>query len=239
MRDFSLNSERRVKRLAMGREGAPLIIIDDAFADPAGIAELAATAGFETVRGRGNHFPGVRSPLPDEYAEAMGTLIDDQHTSFGLAAGAAGEATLNHLQMVTTPRAELSLPQRLPHFDTFDPNQVACLHYLTEEDRGGTDFYRHRATGFERISPERFRPYTETLVAEVRRLGHPPADYITKETEQFERIERVDAVFNRVILYFSNSLHSGRIPDDAPLSADPQVGRLMASVFLRFGDLSA
>lgn len=234
MADFALHPGRKATRLSLGEERAPLVTIDDAFADADTLLRAASSLCFEPVRGQGNHFPGVRAPLPRAYAEAMVRLIHQHAADFGVSAEGPYDVTLNHLQMVTTPRERLSLPQRLPHFDTFDPFQVACLHYLTPDDRGGTDFYRHRATGFERISPERFRPYTETLVQELRRHGHPVADYITGSNDQFEVIHRVAPAFNRVILYFSNSLHSGRIPQDAPLTDDPEDGRIMASVFVRF-----
>jgi hypothetical protein len=42
------------------------------------------------------------------------------------------------------------------------------------------------------------------------------------------------ARFNRLLVYRSCSLHSGIIPSDTRLSADPRVGRLTVNLFLDF-----
>ncbi|NRA31554.1 MAG: hypothetical protein HRU11_14995 [Parvularculaceae bacterium] len=234
MSDFQLNSDRQERLTILGHEGAPLLIVDHAFAEPEKLVDLAKSASFQRVEGNGNHFPGVRSELPDSYPAALLALLDAHKEQFSLADLQPHQVTLNHLQMVTTPPAQLSLPQRFPHFDTFDSRQIAFLHYLTEDDHGGTDFYRHRATGFERIHPDRFRPYTGKLVEQVTRAGMPPADYIRESNDMFEKIESVPSRFNRLIVYFSNSLHSGFIPKITDLSADPAKGRLMATSFIHF-----
>lgn len=231
---FDLNPRRRCALARLGEDRAPLLVVDDAFAEPEALVLHARSLRFQEVRGEGNHFPGVRAPLPGAYAEAMAGLLGSYDDIFGALAAKSAEVMLNHAQMVTTPPPALTLPQRLPHFDTFDPGQVAFLHYLTSEDFGGTDFYRHRSTGFERIMPERFRHYTATLAREIMQDGHPSPDYIRGSTERFVCTHSVEPRFNRVIAYFSNSLHSGHIRKGTELSADPARGRLMASVFVRF-----
>ena len=42
----------------------------------------------------------------------------------------------------------------------------------------------------------------------------------------------VEGVFNRLIVYRRNSLHSGRIDNGRPLPADPQQGRLSINAFI-------
>lgn len=217
----------------IGEQKSPLLVIDDAFADPDAIVELAARASFTPVEGRGNHYPGIRAPLPVAYAEAMAHLLGPDLETFGLT-GVKREVTLNHLQIVTTRPEALALPQRVPHFDTMEPRQIALLHYLTREDMGGTDFYRYRATGDERITIDRFKPYTEHLVESLRTLGPPPQDYMRDEDRRYERIGACEARFNRVVAYFSNALHSGRIPAAASLSANAREGRLTATTFLKY-----
>lgn len=234
MSDFQLNNDRRETLVRLGAEGAPLLIIDDAFSRPEALVQMAASAPFRQVEGAGNHFPGVRAQLPESYPQSLLVLLEAYRDQFSIDAIENHHVTLNHLQMVTTAPEQLSLPQRFPHFDTFDDRQVAFLHYLTANDHGGTDFYRHRATGFERIRAERFRPYTSKLVEQVTSSGMPPSDYIRGSNEMFERIESVASRFNRLIVYFSNSLHSGMIRSDANLSADPAKGRLMATSFIHF-----
>lgn len=223
----------RLERI--GEEKLPLLIIDDAMAAPDELLAFASGATFTEEKGPGNHFPGVRAPLPESYARAVEALVAPHLDHFGLAGHGPGTIALNTLQMVTRPAAGLNLPQRLPHFDTFENHQLAALHYLGSAGHHGTDFYRHRSTGMERITPERFHPYTQQLVGEVKARG-APAGYMQGSNEFFERTASVEARFNRIAVYFSNTLHSGRIVGTGPFPSAPEEGRLMASVFLRYGD---
>lgn len=231
--EFSRASAPDISLLSIGAEETPLLIADGAFADPCRILRYAESTPFRRVEGAGNHFPGVRADLPESFAAAALSLLAPHLARFSLSGRDIPAVTLNCLQMVTTPPEDLVLPQRLPHFDTYDPSQIACLLFLSPSDMGGTDFYRHRASRFERIGPERFHPYTQGLIAEVR-AGGRPTGYFDGTDRRFEIIHSVEARFNRLIAYPSNLLHSGRIPTDASLSDDPRRGRLMASLFLRF-----
>ncbi|NNU15967.1 hypothetical protein HK107_06480 [Parvularcula sp. ZS-1/3] len=230
---FTLNPSPDVTFRQMGDEQSPLLILDNATSGAEELVALAKAATFTLERGRGNHFPGVRAPLPDTYANAMEALLRPHLHHFGLAEAARSATPLNALQMVTLPASDLAIPQKVPHFDTFEEHQIAVLHFLTHEDRGGTDFYRHRETGFERISEERFTPYTQTLVKEVQRDGIGEG-YMQGADDRFELIDHVESKFDRVVAYFSNSLHSGHVEGAGPFPDDPEQGRLMASVFLRF-----
>ncbi|GGY45414.1 DUF6445 family protein [Parvularcula lutaonensis] len=230
---FALHPSLSISVQEIGVERAPLVVIDNAFETPEALVSLAHKAGFVRIEGSGNHFPGVRAPAPGAYAEAMQRLLEPHLPAFGLEPGAQPRVALNAIQMVTTAGKDLALPQKVPHFDTFETQQVALLQYLTEDDKGGTDFYRHRSTGFERISKERFRPYTHTLVQEIQKVGQPQG-YMRGSDQFFERIAHVEPRFNRVIAYFSNSLHSGHIMGEGPFPDDPRLGRLMATVFLNY-----
>ncbi|MEL6364435.1 MAG: DUF6445 family protein [Pseudomonadota bacterium] len=235
MTNYALNPARTERCERLGAEASPLLVVDDAFADPKALRAEARRAAWETVKGAGNHFPGVRAPAPAPYGDAVLSLLKAHLApAFGLEDWGEPEVALRHFSIVATPPAALSLPQRIPHFDTPDPGQIAVLHYLAEGEFGGTSFYRHRATGFERIGPDRFHPYTSRLVAEVKREGPPSAAYIRGSTAMFEQIGGVDARPNRLVAYFSNALHSGDVPSDRPLSTDPDAGRLSISTFLRF-----
>jgi hypothetical protein len=132
---------------------------------------------------------------------------------------------------VTTPRAALSVSQRLPHCDAYDAKRIALVHYLAPDDRDGTGFFRHRSTGFESVDARRAAIYPDQLDAELRHRGLPPAGYWTGDGALFERIFAVEARYNRAIVYPSFLLHSGLIGADAPLSPDPASGRLTVTGF--------
>jgi hypothetical protein len=150
---------------------------------------------------------------------------------FGVSRGA--DLVECNYSIVTTPPSALAPIQRLPHFDSTDPGRIAILHYLCQPLDGGTAFYRHRATGFETISDSRLADYSEVLQTEAGARGLPQAEYVRADTALFEQTYRVDAAFNRLVVYRGWSLHSGAIPPDLTFSPDPRKGRLTVNTFLQ------
>ncbi len=177
------------------------------------------------------YYPGVRSAADYAYlGECLPTLRSIFSDVFGFRGGANLIAC--DFSIVTTPPDQLGVIQRLPHFDTTNPNRLALLHYLSNGDDGGTGFYRHIATGFETVSPDRFDQYKNLLDQEVIEDGLPPPRYFRGDHPRFDRIGHVNAVYNRMAIYRSFRLHSGDIPDDLPLHADPAKARLTLNTFI-------
>ena len=230
---FALNDQRRVEALHIGAEHEPVIVIDDLLATPEALMEYVAHA----VRfGQpGNYYPGLRGePMPKPYAahliRGLSPLIGE---TFGVPVGGAISANF-YFGLATIKPDALAPLQRLPHFDTDNPNQIALLHYLCDASHGGTAFFRHRATGYERIDASRKEPYFARLREEVANTP-PPARYPAGDDALFAQTAPFEARFNRVLIYRSALLHSGTISPTANLSADPQAGRLTANLFLAFG----
>jgi hypothetical protein len=128
--------------------------------------------------------------------------------------------------MVTAPPTTLSPAQRAPHFDSTDPDYLAVLHYLS--DTPGTAFYRQRDTGIELVD----RCNVDTFVDTAKRAGEQLSGYIHGSTPAYQQIGQVEGVRDRLVIYRGSMLHSGIIPPDLPLSADPRVGRLTANIFI-------
>jgi len=61
----------------------------------------------------------------------------------------------------------------------------------------------------------------------------PEPDYIAGDTPIFEQVARHEALFNRAILYRSNTLHCAAIPPGMVFSTDPASGRLTVNTFLK------
>lgn len=135
--------------------------------------------------------------------------------------------------IVTHPKERLTPIQRLPHFDGFDETQLAVMIYLNQTEHGGTGFYRHLSTGFERVTEARYPAYKSALENDVQASGLPPARYIEDGAPHFEKIFESDASFNSFILYPGTSLHSGVIDNRASLPGDAKVGRLTINGFFR------
>jgi hypothetical protein len=209
----------------IGREGEPVVVVDDFAPDPQALRVHAAASAFTPA---GDHYPGLRAPLPKTY---LGQVSDTMAIVFKEAFGATGRVRVldARFSIVTATEAELTLVQRLPHVDATVPGRLAMVHYLAAEEWGGTQFYRHRSTGFETINEGRSGAYLAALERET--ALHPPQGYIDGDTPLFERIDVVSARFNRAVFYRSHLLHSGAVPSDAVLPADPATGRLTVTGF--------
>ncbi|MGL6159933.1 DUF6445 family protein [Microbulbifer sp.] len=223
----------QIQVASLGGERRPLLVIDGLAAEPESLVEFAAGAPPFRARG-GDYYPGVRKPLPQAYAEKLCEALDQVlREVFELPPGARAQPLLCALSIATTPPQQLRPIQRLPHFDTSDPNQLAVVHYLCPPQFGGTAFYRHRASGFEFIDSERLHGYAAQLKGQV--MASPPAPgYLDGDSELFEQIACIDARFNRALIYRGNQLHSGNIDPHCGLSADPRTGRLTATSFIRY-----
>jgi len=223
---FSPQSALRVEKF--GREQQPIAVIDDAFAQPERLIEDACARKFTPI---GPYYPGVRAALDTEFTQSL--------------CGAVQSILADHLKitrdqwagdcfysLVTTPPEKLQPIQRFPHFDGVEDERIAMVYYLCQPEHGGTSFYRHRATGFETVDAARFQPYRSKLEADVRETGLPPAQYIDDGAPLFDRIGKIDAAFNRMVIYRGVNLHCSAIPDISLLSADPRMGRLTINAFL-------
>jgi hypothetical protein len=215
----------RITARRIGREGEPVVLVEDFAPDPDALRRAAVDRRFEPA---GEHYPGVRAGLPAGYFDGV---RDTLAIVFGEAFGAtSGVRVIDaRFSIVTATADALTLAQRLPHVDAIEPGRLAMVQYLGADDLGGTGFYRHRSTGFETIDAARAARYFAALRDET--ALHPPQGYIAGDTPLFERIDSVPARFNRAIFYRSRLLHSGGIAPDATLSADPAKGRLTVTAF--------
>lgn len=220
----------RFDTITVGAEQQRVVVIDDFAADPEALRSAAATRPFGPARFA---YPGLRAELPGGYWRRQKAVLREAAAMIGLD----GWPTLIDVSfsIVTTPRNALSVHQRLPHCDSSDAGRVAFVHYLDpSEESGGTAFFRHRSTRFETVDRGRVPIYDGQLDAELRHGRLPADDYIGADDRLFEMIASVPARYNRAVVYRSFALHSGVIPPEATLAADPLAGRLTVTGFLSF-----
>jgi hypothetical protein len=228
---LELHPRVRLRKLAIGVEKAPLLVIDDVVADPDKLVRKAAAQQFGPG---GQFYPGIRAEAPGSYRLFLAERLKDALAEhFGLS-GRSLRFTMCHYSIVTTPADRLALLQRIPHFDSLDGDGLASVHYLFKKDLGGTAFYRHRRTGFEYIDESRRETYYRSLEAENGGPDMPAPGYINGDTSLFEQIMRQDGVFNRMLVYRRNSLHSGCIDRAFVPDPDPLTGRLSINTFMDF-----
>jgi Family of unknown function (DUF6445) len=226
---ISLSPQSTLSVETFGNERQPVLVIDDAFEDPLGLVEDACAKPFSRI---GAYYPGLRATLDKGSTLMLIAAVEqvlEQHFNI---VGAQWDSECFY-SIVTTPPEALAPIQRFPHYDGVEEQRLAILCYLGKPDYGGTAFYRHRSTGFETVSADRFNRFKQTLEAEVRQHGLPPPRYIEDGAPLFERIGAVEARFNRMLIYRGFNLHCSIIDNAAPLPSDPREGRLTVNCFLR------
>ncbi len=224
---FPLSRTLQLRLSHVGDEREPVLLIEGLLERPHELVDSAAAACFAPAFGPTGGYPGLRAPAPLDYVEtvvrALAKPIGD---AFALGSVRPVRAECN-FSLVTLPPDALAPAQRAPHVDTVDPRQFAILHYLCAPRFGGTAFFRHRATGYEVLTAERLPAYDAMRTGEEQEAG-----YVADGGRWFARTGEVEAAYNRLVVYRSALLHSGRILSPEALSPDPRAGRLTANIFL-------
>ena len=218
----------------IGNTQTPVLVIDEFSGALEHILKIAdALAPYPRHT---NYYPGLRriftaadtaaNAYVEGTCERAAPFIAD---AFDMDAFDLVEASFS---MVTLKPTELTPPQRAPHFDTTNQKDLALLHYLRVPPNAGTAFYRQRSTGIERVTEINVSVFDP--VAQVQNAQLPAdAGYFDGSDEFWEQIGAIEGVPDRMVIFQGSLLHSGLIPPDMPLTADPRQGRLTANIFVR------
>ena len=236
MTDIQLNTKMETSLKFVGDERIPVLVIDNMITNPIELIDLACSAESGEQRFQqqnSDYYPGIRKVTPLSYNEQVCHLLSLFKTSFGLPNASQAELIMSAFSLTTTAVEQLRPIQMLPHFDTPADSQFAMVHYLCDQEHGGTSLYRHKSSGFERISIERLSSYRQQIKKQaIAEKLHESPKYIAGDTCLFKQIHSVDAKMNRAVIYPSNALHSGNIRPEMGLLSDPKKGRLTISSFI-------
>lgn len=227
--DCTINPSAPFRVFRMGPEAEPLVIVENLFANVQSLVDWAARDdGWGPA---GAAYPGIRRPTPDDYLQnvfhalrrILGQIFEfGEEQRFRLDSSFA---------MVTHVPEELRHNQRVPHVDRTGPLDLAMVHYLCDGSFGGTNFFAHRSTGWQRITAEREQAYNKQLNSEMNEQilpnGFPAPDH-----PLYDHLATVEAAFNRLVVYRAGILHSPAIERFSRYSADPRKGRLTVTSFL-------
>lgn len=217
------------KAYYVGREKTPLLVIDNFIKDAEGLVNYCA--GIKDFNRVDTYYPGIRMIAPELYMHAIHHhLAQFFFNIFGLRPEqiAGGKA---YYSIVDTPPEMLEPKQCVPHIDSFTSGNLACVHYLCDRSKGGTSLYRHKKTGLEVITKDTIEFYNQAVIDEGI-LHNEKKSYMNGSNDYFERIAKIDAQFNRVVIYPGNILHSGDIAPDFDFDPDPTRGRLTLNSFI-------
>jgi len=216
--------------------GQRIVFIDDFLEDPQALVDAACESRFKPAAapGEGKGYPGLRAPAPEAYTRALTELVEPLvKANFEVPAQLHIKVGLSAFSLTTTPPEDLGPMQCTPHFDASTPHHMAALLWLCGERHGGTGFYRHNATGWQRITADNREPYLDAYHAEAN-CRRPAQRYFDRSDAQFTFLGMMPARFNRLVVYPGSLLHSACIHPGHSLSSDPRQGRLTVNTFYDF-----
>jgi hypothetical protein len=203
VRGIAFNSDARAETVRIGRGGLTVTLIDNAFVDPQGVAAFGLAQSY--TADRSNLYPGIRAPLPESLSTALRAWLAP-------ILQRAIQRDSSYFSVVTTAREDLLPIQRIPHYDSSDPQLFAAVIYLCAPRFGGTSFYRHRRTGYEEITAENQNNYRIALDNDLRKHGAPEKEYVNGDSLLFETIYSCPLQLNRAIVYPGRALHAANVP---------------------------
>ena len=201
-RELIFNDQAQVEVAHVGRRGFAVTLIDNVLADPESVAAHGYAQSY--VEDRSNLYPGMRSPLPEDFSTALRAWLTPilQRTIY---------RDSSFFSVVTTASANLLPIQRIPHYDSTDPQLFAAVIYLCDQRFSGTSFYRHRRTGYEEITQDNQNNYRIALDSDLRKYGLPDKEYMNGDTVLFETTYSCPLRFNRAVVYPGRALHAGNM----------------------------
>ncbi len=232
---FFMEASVKPQLLRFGETQSPVVVIDEFSGDGEAVARIAeALAPFPAIDV--NYYPGVRRLITRSDAHADAYVERTCRDAGQFIAGAFDVDSFTFVEasfsIVSLRPDQLQHVQRAPHFDSADQKYYALLHYLRVPPGTGTAFYRQRSTGIERVTERNISQFILTAERDAAMLAKD-SGYILGSDAFYEQIGMVEAVPDRMVIYQGSLLHSGIIPPDMPLSADPRKGRLTANIFVR------
>ena len=229
---FAFNDNAQVKLARIGRRAIAVSMIDDVLHDPEGVAALGFAQSY--AQDRSNLYPGMRAPMPESFSTAFRAWLTPILQRNGMLEGSrAIQRDSSFFSVVTTASTDLLPIQRIPHYDSTDPNLFAAVIYLCDTRFSGTSFYRHRKTGYEEITAENRSNYELALDGEMRRHGAPKKEYINGDSLLFEVVFSNELKFNSAIIYPGRILHAGNIPRQFTAPKDESEWRLTVTALLQ------
>lgn len=230
----TFNASLKIEQRKIGSH--KILVIDDLLEDPHALIQFASNSPFAPYPGmkEGKGYPGIRAHAPSNYSYNLTTLLEPIiKSAFDAPADKDIRKSMCAMSLMTTPAAQLGPLQRTPHFDSSAPHHIAVLLYLCGAEHGGTAFYQHKSTGFERITTENVDTYLDTYYDEINQL-RPNAEYNAPDETYFRKTGIMEAKFNRLVIYRGSSLHNAFIDTDKSIDANPVSGRLTVNTFFDF-----
>ena len=136
--------------------------------------------------------------------------------------------------MPTIPKRDWATMQKVPHIDSTDPRQLATVLYLCDESFGGTGFYRHEASGIEKVTPENYPELSQKLKEELILIDQDIKNPNSDGRDNFKTLMECSAKVGRLVVYPSSLLHTGLVNPEKNTERNPHAGRLTITSFIQY-----
>ncbi|MEO9946450.1 MAG: DUF6445 family protein [Paraglaciecola sp.] len=230
-----INKNKIIKTVNIGDFKA--LCIDNFLMQPNTIESYARESSFTPYPGyeEGKGYPGVRASAPENYSCNLTKFLEPLiKNTFNVGKNKDIRKSMCAMSLLTTPESLLTPLQSTPHFDSSEPEHIAAVFYLCSPQQGGTAFYKHKATGLQRLTKQNVDKYLDAYYDELNtRLPKPT--YCLNNSDFFEKVGSIDAVYNRLVVYPGSILHNPFVPNpNLSISTKPDNGRLTINTFFNF-----
>jgi hypothetical protein len=193
-----------------------LLVVDNFLADPMAARRAALALDYDPAFKKGN-YPGLLSTRP----LAIGGLDEAVARLIGRPVRPQPGTSHGHCRLTLAREKGLSGV----HIDPCFYSGILFLS-LPEHCRGGTDFYRHRRTGLDRVPEERLE-MVRAGYDDPTRLIEEVVNQDTLKPSRWERSFTAPMRFNRLLLFSPWMFHNS----GAGFGDRPDNGRLVHLMF--------
>ncbi|MFY8327252.1 DUF6445 family protein [Pseudoalteromonas sp. ZZD1] len=232
MRNLTVNPKIKIEKLIVPETDIYAFVIDDFLLDMSSVMHFAENiAYFNPMFSDNSFYPGVRDHMPQPYQRLLLTFFQNEILP-KIKGYSYTSATLHKslLSLISCKPTDLINDQKVPHIDSCDPRDYAFVHYLSNKELGGTSIYKYIPENIVEFKDEH-KPLLAKMVRDMKNKPEEHNGYLSNSTSIFEQVLKIEAKFNRLVIYQGNLLHSANITSAASYSRDPKVGRLSIASF--------
>ena len=232
MKNLTLNPKLTIQEVSIPYTNLNAYIIDDFLLNADSVLHFAKNiAYFNPMHADNSYYPGVRDNMPEPYIRLLHDFF--QQSIIPKLVGREQSTAIIHkslISLVTCLPSQLLTEQKMPHVDSCKSSEYAFVHYLSGQELGGTSIYRYIPKNIVELN-EQDEVILDDMLNEVSSKSNEHNGYITDSTSLFEQVLKVEAKFNRLVIYQGNLLHGANLTSKESYSGDTANGRFSITSF--------
>ncbi|MFQ3176921.1 MAG: hypothetical protein ACI9H9_000026 [Pseudoalteromonas tetraodonis] len=232
MKNLTINPQLKIEKFMIPGTQVYAYVVDDFLLDTSSVMNFAHNiAYFNPMFSDNSFYPGIRDNMPQPYLRLLHAFFQNEILP-KIENKNYHESILHKslLSLVSCKPANLIVDQKVPHIDSCDERDYAFVHYLSGEELGGTSIYKYIPQNIIEFK-EQHKPLLADIVNDVKNNPDEHQGYLAGTTSLFEQVFKIDAKFNRLVIYQGNLLHSANIYSEQSCLADAKKGRLSIASF--------